>query len=272
MKLSALSLWMNLSGCLFLAARVLWEVINSWPPLTPLCHQGWRGSTLAHCKVRRYNKANRAPWVKLLQESRQYTAMSQRRIRTKNVIHGTFSNIRVGMCWTVSLSGYVAACEGDLHECELMPREPMWLTDLQPQNHERYTQRQTQPIVNKTHQCPWQLFTEIRQSWDETGSLNCWRTKPEFPSYEDEKITLLQLRVVTWTQLNWKSLGMWTQLLLWIYLPSRSLLHWASPYKHPAHSSKSTVSSFPFLPALFYVSPVSSSSLNFFFNLNFIFY
>ena len=78
------------------------------------------------------------------------------------------------------------------------------------------------------------------------------------------------MRVVIWTQLNWKSLGMWTEVLLWIYLPSRSLLHWASPYKHPAHSSKSTVSSFPFFPALPYVSCVFFFDIFFKFKLYFL--
>lgn len=40
----------------------------------------------------------------------EYMRMSQCWIKTKNVIHGNLSNVHVGMCWAVDLSGSVAAC------------------------------------------------------------------------------------------------------------------------------------------------------------------
>ena len=95
---------MNLSRCQSLAVVCISCAHGLIPGLLCFhsCHQR-RGSTFVRCKVRLYNKANRAPGSSCSRSDGKYMGMSQRRIRTKTVIHETISNVHVGMCWIIRL-------------------------------------------------------------------------------------------------------------------------------------------------------------------------
>lgn len=143
---------MPVSGC---CIHQLWAVINSWPPLRLLMPSEEEGQPLYPLESQTY--ITRLPLHLGSSCSRsdgKCMGMSQCRIRTKNVIHGHLSNVHVGMCWAVDVHGFVAACEGSLHKCELMPRKQMWLANSQAWSHGRCPQKQTRCIVNKHHSSP----------------------------------------------------------------------------------------------------------------------